>query len=705
MRIQPVLLLFVVATAHGDDPSKHWAFQPVQRPAVPQARNASWVKNPIDSFIAAGHEKVGLTPSKVADPQTLARRMAFDLTGLPLTPDEQNVFLRDCDSVPDASCDKLVERLLASPHYGERWGRHWLDVARYADSEGYESDHVRPYAWRYRDYVVKSFNDDKPFDRFIKEQIAGDELLPLTDENLIATGFLAASRLSSNEEDKARQFNDIYVDIVNATASAFLALTMNCAQCHSHKIDPISHKDYYRFLGFFVKGMPNNLALKDPDGWKKFNATKPVEYDSARHLLQAIYEKSHTRLVDDARKLLSKEQLAALDALPGKRTPAQQKIALEADVKLQFLVAQIERAIPPDDKPLYDELKKKIAAMEKGMTDPPQTFGFYSPITSANKIDVLPMKGFYPPPYRPEALANARSFLLLGGDAHRRADALDAGFPTLFGVTPEGASRRRDLANWLTDPKNPLTARVWVNRIWQYHFGRGIVASSSDFGLKGSRPSHPALLDWLASELIRSGWKTKHIHRLILSSNTYRQSSAPNEANARIDPDNLLHWHWTPRRLEVEAIRDSMLAVSGELDPSLEGTPDIDENKSVRRTIYLLHKRQKPPAVLSLFDAPTAATESCFHRLASTVPLQALYLLNNQFAVARGKAFAERVRKSVGDDRAKQIEAVFLLALGRLPNVEEKSVTNDFLSAIPSGDALTLFSQVIMNLNEFVFID
>ncbi len=698
------LLLFAV-NAQAGDPAKHWAFRPVERPAVPNVKSTAWIQNPIDGFIAARHEAKGLTPAPTADARTLLRRVSFDLTGLPPTPEEIDRFLREYAAMPQAAYESVIERLLASPQYGERWGRHWLDVARYADSEGYESDHIRPYAWRYRDYVVKSFKDDKPFDRFILEQIAGDELTPYSDENLIATGFLASARLSSNEEDKARQFNDVYVDIVNATTSAFLSLTMNCAQCHTHKIDPISYKDYYRFLGFFVKGMPNNLALKDPGGWKKFNAAKPAEYDPARKLQQAIYDQAHAKLTEDTRKTFTTEQLAALDAPPGQRTPEQQKIALEADVKLQFLVAQVERAIPAEDKPLYDELKKKIAAMEKGMPDPPQTLGFYSPVTSPNAIDVLPMKGFYPPPYRPKSLAQARSFVLLGGDVHRRGEILDAGWPSLFGSTPVRVSSRRDLANWLIDPKNPLTARVWVNRIWQYHFGRGIVATSGDFGLKGSPPSHPELLDWLASELIRSGWKTKHIHRLILTSNTYRQSSRPNDANAKVDPDNLLLWHWMPRRLEVEAIRDSMLAVSGELNRDIGGAPDVAENKSVRRTIYLLHKRQKSMAILSLFDAPTAATESCFRRLISTVPLQSLYLLNNEFSLARAKALAERVRKEAGSDCDKQVERVFVLTLGRPPDDKEKAAAGEFMNAVASGDALVLFAQALMNVNEFVYVE
>jgi hypothetical protein len=716
---------------------KHWAFQPVTRPQVPVSREpkaSAWVRNPIDAYVLAKHQAKGLMPAPEADRRTLLRRLSFDLTGLPPTPEQIDAFVND--KSPDAY-EKQVERLLASPAYGERWGRHWLDVARYADSEGYESDHIRPYAWRYRDWVVKAFNDDKPFDRFILEQLAGDELTPYCDTHLIATGFLAAARLSSNEEDRARQFNDMYVDIANATGSAFLGLTFNCAQCHDHKFDPISHRDYYRFQGFFLKGMPYNFALADPAGRREYEAAKPAEYDPARTLLRLTLDKGKAKLDAKARDSLTPAEREAYDTPADLRTPAQHALAVVADLKFQYTLAQMENAIPAEDKPLYAELKKKVAAIEAKLPDPPQTWGFYSPATSPHRIDVLPMRGFYPPPFNSEALGRARPFVLLAGDAHRRGAALDVGWPAFFGPTPPTAVSkhpRTALANWLTDPKNPLTARVWVNRIWHYHFGRGLVDTGGDFGLRGSPPSHPELLDWLASELMKSTtpasgsprpaaaagadkardagptgqppeWSAKHIHRLIVTSSTYRQSTRGDAASVSRDPDNRYLARWKPRRLEAEAVRDVMLAVSGELDPAIGGKPDTDETKSLRRGLYLLQKRQKPPAVQLLFDGPTGATESCPRRVGSVTPLSTLFLLNNPFVVQRAKLFANRVGKIAGDDREKQTETAFRLAFGRLPSAEERKLVAAYFEKNDEADPLVWLCHVLYLTNEFTTLE
>jgi hypothetical protein len=685
--------------------SAHWAFRAVHRPEVPVVKNKNWVRNPIDAFLAAAHEAKGLTPAPEASRRVLLRRLALDLTGLPPTAEEIEAFEADRS---DGAYEKQVDRLLKSPAHGERWARHWLDLARWAESEGYESDHPRPFAWRYRDYVVRCFNEDRSYDRFLREQIAGDELLPYRDENLIATGFLASGRLSSNEEDRARQRNDVLVDIVNATGSTVLGLTLNCAQCHSHKFDPISARDYYRFQGFFVSGMPGNLALKDPQLWKKYEAVKPPEYDAARKLMQTLFDGAKARLVAEARSALTPAQRKILDTPPEKRSAAEEEIARQASLKLEISMARTESAIAPEDRVLYGELKKKIATLEKKMLEPPQTFGFYSPL-SPTRIDVLPMKGFYPPPFDRQALVRTKPYLLMQGDVHRRGPEVDVGWPAVFGPTPRdkvAKAPRSVLVDWLVDSKNPLTARVWVNRIWQYHFGRGLVATPSDFGTHGAAPSHPELLDWLASELIRSGWSTRHIHRLIVTSAAYRQAATGRKENAKLDPDNRLCWHWTPRRLEVEAIRDSMLAVSGELDRRMSGPSDADEGASVRRTLYLFQKRQKTPEVQTLFDGPGAATESCPRRDASTVPLQALYLLNNDFAVKRAAALAVKVRATAGDDRGTQIVAAFRRVLGRNPEEDERKLTERFFAAVDDDEAaLAQFCQSLLNLNEFVYLE
>jgi hypothetical protein len=686
----------------------HWAFRPIAAVKPPLVENAGWVRNPIDAFIAAAHEEQGLTPAPPAEGRTLLRRLSLDLLGLPPSPEEMDAFLQD--RARDAY-ERVVARWLASPHHGERWARHWLDVARWAESEGYESNHLRPYAWRYRDYVVQAFNRDKPFDRFVREQLAGDEITPYADENLIATGFLAAARLSSNEEDKALQRNDIYVDIVNATASAFLGLTMNCAQCHNHKFDSLTARDYYRLLGFFVKGQPANLALHDKALRAEYEAQRPPEHEPARKLRDALFNSGRARKNAEVRKGLAPEAREAYDLPPEKRSKAQEKLARETDLLFQFTANQIEKAIPLEDKKLYDELKKKLEAMEKKMPDRPQTFGFYSPVTSPTKIEVLPMKGFYPLPYEPTELARATSRILVQGDVHRPSFEVDVGWPAVFGPVPPSAVQRTPrlaLADWLTDAKNPLTARVYVNRLWHYHFGRGLVATPGDFGTKGAPPTHPQLLDWLAGELIRSGWSTRHMHRLIVTSATYRQSSRPHADNARIDPDNKLWWRWQPRRLEAEAIRDAMLAVSGELDPKIGGPSAPADEKNRRRSLYLLQRRGSVPAAQALFDGPNAILESCAARHVSTVPLQALYLLNNDFSLNRAKAFAQRVIDKAGSDRDRQVETAFLLALGRPLEEGDRRLARRFFESQPADgsayQALVHFCQALMNVNEFVYI-
>jgi hypothetical protein len=345
----------------------HWAFQPVSSPAIPAVKDPRWVHNPIDAFIAAGHEARGLTPAPEASRRVLIRRLTFDLTGLPPTPAEVEAFVSD--PRPDAY-ERLADRLLASPHYGERWGRHWLDLARWAESEGYESNHPRRYAWRYRDYVVRAFNEDRPYARFVREQVAGDEIRPYSDDNLVATGFLAAARLSSNEEDTARQRNDVLVDIVNATAQTFLGLTFNCAQCHNHKFDPIPARDYYRFMGFFIKGQPSNLALRDPALCGAYEAARPPEYEPARRLRDLLFERARSLLAARVKKTLPAGQLQALAIPSDRRSAEQEEKAREAGLKLLFGADQVEKVIPAADRPLYRELKKKVSPLpsEKSRT-------------------------------------------------------------------------------------------------------------------------------------------------------------------------------------------------------------------------------------------------------------------------------------------------------------------------------------------------
>jgi len=580
---------------------QHWAFQPPKRPAVPNVRRGKWVRNSIDAFVAEKHESMALEHAPEASRHVLIRRLSFDLLGLPPSPAEIESFVNDTAS--DA-CERLIERLLSSPHYGERWGRHWLDLARWAETDGYEANDLRTSAWHYRDYVVKSFNQDKPYDRFLREQITGDELLPYSDENLIATGFLAAGRLNNNEEDKAIQRNEMLVDVANAAASGTLGLTLNCAQCHDHKFDPLTARDYYRFQGFFLRGQMNTLLLKDPELWKTYEASIPPELEIARKLRCALYDPARARLIEEAQAKLSAESLAALKVPADKRTPDQVELAKKAEKDLSFSKDKVEKALSEDDQKLFKELEKKIANIEKDLKErKPQTWGFYSPMTSPHHVETLPGRGMYPLPYEPQKLKEAKVRLLKRGDVRRPGDDLSPGLPEIL-LGSARSARQRDvqtgarefrsdevsvaihsrsaLVDWLTSRNNPLTARVWVNFIWQQHFGRGLVTAAGDFGTQGAKPTHPELLDWLATELVRCGWSTKHIHRLIVLSNTYRQASQPNAANAKIDPDNIFLWRWSPRRLEAEVIRDAVLAVSGELDRPLGG-PSVSPGEEKRR--------------------------------------------------------------------------------------------------------------------------
>ena len=708
-------------------PPLPWAFRPLRRPALPKVKRRDWIRTPVDAYIASVHEARGLTPAPEASRSVLLRRLSLDLTGLPPTLEEVEAFRSD--TAPDAY-ERVVERLLASPHYGERWGRHWLDVARWADSEGYENNNLRPFAWRYRDYVVRSFNSDKPFDRFLKEQIAGDELLPYCDDNLIATGFLAAARYSSNEEDKAMQRNDVLVDITNATASAFLGLTLHCAQCHDHKFDPLTQKDYYRLQGFFVRGQMNNLALQAPELWKEYEAAIPKEYGPTQEKQQALYTAVRSRLTAAARQSLTPEARAALETAEGQRTPEQRERAKQAEASLKIPDSEVESAFTEAEKREAEALKKALDEFRKRLPPKPQTIGFYSPATSPTPVEVMQMEANYPLPYEPESLKKTRPRLLLRGDAHRPGEVLEAGWPALFGPTPAPIAQkgsRSALADWLTSPSHPLTARVWANRVWQYHFGRGLCATPGDFGVKSAPPSHPELLDYLASELIRSGWSAKHLHRLIVLSSAYRQASRPHTANARKDPANRSLWRWMPRRLEAEAIRDMLLAVSGELDRAVGGpgvplknynkyvieTPSED-GKTLRRSLYLRQMRDFSPPMQALFDGPTA-NESCPRRHVSTVALQPLFLLNSAFVVDRAKAFAQRVAALAGRDPGRQVETAFRLALSRPPDSTERGALLRFLeeaqkerpavSGPEPSQPLMHLCHLLFNLDELITME
>ena len=641
--------------------SEHWAFQPIRNVTVPIVSDEDAVRTPVDAFIIHKQQPAGVTSVGTANWSTLRRRIALDLTGLP--PSEFR-FLERAES--HDQLDDAIDRLLETDAFGERWGRHWLDVARWAESNGYQHNRFRPNAWQYRDYVVQSFKQDTPYDQFIREQLAGDQLAAQllassagsdgkTAEAIIATGFLAAARYSGNELDKEIQRNDILVDITNATSRAFLGITMECAQCHTHKFDPFTIRDYYRLQAFFSDGQPANVVVQPRS-----------------ELLQQLVE-TRSQLFHSVKARLVKAKRDAGAPQPILIIPKSVVAGMTAHERKSF--RQLEAAI----------------------SEFPQTWGWAG---AESGFPVAPHEMRWPLPWNPEERRRASTYLRLRGDVKSVGPEVEAGWPMVFGGAPADAGGRIDLANWIASPKNPLTARVWVNRIWQWHFGRGIVETSADFGTEGSRPSHPELLDWLASELIRSGWRSRHIHRLIMRSNTYRQASFSQEENESADPANRTWWRWMPRRLESEAVRDSALAIAGVLDRSVGGpsVPVKSTEPSSRRSIYLRHERQRIPEDLALFDSPPALT-ACSRRMTSTVALQPLYLLNSPQMQLVSQQFADRVRE-IADEETAYGSTAFKLALGREADRDEEDMLRSFLA----DSSLELLCQSLLNLNEFVYL-
>ena len=671
---------------------KHWAFIPPIRPAVPAVKNKAWARNPIDHFILAKIEERGWQPSPAAEKRVALRRVFLDLTGLPPTLGEQDAFLGE--KSPDAFA-KLVDDLLARTSYGERWGRHWLDLARYAESNGYERDAAKPSVWRYRDYVISAFNTDKPYDRFIREQIAGDELPDANAETLIATGFHRLGPWDDEPADSLQDRADQVDDMIRTTSQAFLGVTLGCARCHDHKFDPLTARDYYSLAAVFAPLKRTQSGRSDLDA--------PA---GTRAELAVLAERD--------------QRIAALtNALKSASAELRRELATTTEVAL----TELRRATPD-----------------------------------------LP-RGYFPS--EPSSAA-PKSFVLLRGSAHNLGPevfpavpvALTAKQPS-FPASDEFTTRRRlTVANWIASADNPLTARVLVNRVWQHHFGEGLVRTASDFGLIGTAPTHPELLDWLADWFVKEGgWSVKKLHRLILASATWQQASGNAEGGMRNaesatlrasaiphseDPENLLLSRFPYRRLEVEAIRDSMLAVSGRLNPRVGGPsmypevpkeafagssdPDkiwkpFDETDASRRTVYAFLKRSFMVPMLEVLDV-CDTTQSSDKRAVTSVAPQALTLFNGAFVNRQARHFADRLRREVGANLDAQIERAWRLALVRPPKTGELTAMRRFLAeetanqtkeSTASGKpvsseaavhaALTQMCRVVLNLNEFVYPD
>jgi len=638
----------------------YWAFQPLPTIEPPTPKRSDWARTPIDRFILAKLEADDLQPNPMARPRTLIRRIYFDLIGLPPTPQEVEAFLRDCGvdpakatseeseiRIPHSAIQKLVDRLLASEHYGERWARHWLDVARFAESHGFEQDYDRPHAYHYRDFVIKALNQDMPYDQFVRWQIAGDEIAPDDPLAMMATGFLGAgvfpTQLTEKEFESARY--DELDDMVATIGTSMLGLTIGCARCHDHKYDPIPQADYYRMVSTFTTTIRSEIELNVPD---------PQSGDMKKTKVMVCSE-----------------------GVP--------KMKHHAD----------GRGFPHFYPKTY-YLKRGDPNQKQG--EAPQGF-----------LQVL-MRSEPPAESGEQTLAESAS------------DSVD---PVALSKTwrvepPDGwrtSYRRRSLANWMTDVDRgagDLLARVIVNRVWHHHFGRGLVPTPNDFGAQAERPSHPQLLDWLAADFIAHGWQMKRLHRQILTSSVYLQSSDYDESKAKSDPDNRLLWRYKPQRLEAEAIRDAMLAVSGQLDRRMFGPGTLDEGMR-RRSIYFTIKRSKLIPMMQLFDQPEPLV-SQGRRPATTIAPQALLFMNNDHVRGYARAFAVRLASAAEQSLADAVREGYRIALARPPTEEEVQTNVAFLerqtesyAAENKADARQLaladFCQVLFSLNEFVFVE
>jgi hypothetical protein len=626
-----------------------WAFERVKKNEPPVVSDADWSKSPIDRFVFAALTERGLKPAPPASKLELVRRVYFDVTGLPPTPEEIQSFINDAS--PDAY-EKLVDRLLASPRFGERWAQHWLDVVRYAETEGFEYDRHLPEAWRYRDYVIDSINRDKPYDRFVAEQVAGDEIAPGNVECESAAIFyrLGAVRRNAGNPDIVASRNEVLTERTDMIGSAFLGLTIGCARCHDHKFDPILQKDYYSLQAYLAATEEHDISLASDEEKQEFQK---------------------------------------------KSAPIQAQLR---QLRRQVMGAQGEQRA---------KLNEQIEELEDSLPPAPATI----------------------PGIKDDTEHRTEIHILKRGEWEKKGDAVGPRPPSvmvaddLSDLPADAPNPRRQLARWLTDPANPLTARVIVNRLWQGHFGTGIVKTANNFGVNGERPTHPQLLDYLAAQLAEEGWHLKPLHRMILLSCAYRQSNvSPITTSAmKIDPDDRYLWRFPRRRLSAEEIRDAMLSASGKLNISKVGGPSVmvpvdkeliallykpsqwqvatKQEEQFRRSIYLIAKRNLRLPFMETFDQPALQT-SCSRRESSTHAPQALEMLNGRLANEQAAAFAARLEKECGSDHAKIAERAYWLAMGRAPTDREREISLAFLKDQSTKE----FALAMYNLNGFLYV-
>nr|ACO70936.1 hypothetical protein [uncultured Verrucomicrobiota bacterium] len=766
--------------AFTDEERAWWSLQPIKKPSIPAVSNLkSPVSNSIDAFISQKLAEKKLTFSPQADPATLIRRITFDLTGLPPTPEEIAAFQAAFIQHPESSIQDLVSRLLASTAYGERWGRHWLDVAGYADSDGYtEKDPERAHAWKFRDYVIRSLNDDKPFNQFVREQLAGDEIAAAEKLNadaptpqqreryadlLTATGFLRMAPDGTSVQSDITSQNACISDTIKIVSAALYGMTIGCAQCHDHRYDPITQADYYRLRAVFEPGF-DTKAWRSPAGRLVSLQTKEQRAEADKIELEA-------KKIDDARlakqeefitevldKEIAKADEAVRDALrtayrtvAAKRTPDQVKLLKAWPRVNQLTSGSLYLYDTTNNTKHAAELKKMVddaAAVRatKPKQEFVQAFSELPKAPSAVPATFLFNRG---QPDQPKQQVQPGDLSVLAGWRHVELPAKSATLPT--------TGRRLAFADSMTDGRHPLLARVIVNRVWMHHFGKGLVASVGDFGVLGSKPSHPELLDWLSSEFMESGWSLKHLHQLILSSRTWQQSSRRDAARDRIDPDNRFLSRQNVQRLEAETLRDALLAVSGKLNTKLRGNPvpvmfneegqivigaDTTDTagrqtgkfiplngEEFRRSIYVQIRRTRPLEMFATFDAPSMMDAVCESRPVTTVSPQSLLLMNNGYMREAAQYFAQRLQAECGPDVEKKITRAWQLGFGRTPSMSDVQSASEFVAAqtehyrthpaklehvtgpaetkdaSPELLGLTAFCHALLSANEFLYVD
>jgi hypothetical protein len=731
MANEPAEDLVASDASASDADRQHWSYLPVTRPAVPVTGRKSWVRNEIDAFVVHKLEQRGWRPAPAAPAHALARRMYLDLLGLPPTLKEQQALL---DDPSHDAFDALVDQLLDRPGYGERWGRHWLDLVRFAETNGYERDAIKPHVWRYRDYTIRSFNEDKPYDQFILEQLAGDELSDSSTETLIATGFFRLGPWDDEPANFAEDRFDQLDDMLNATAQTFLGITLACARCHDHKFEAYTQRDYYRMIAILD-------PLKRPQSGRS-------DIDSPAGSFQqlALRAERDKQISKQEETILNNSREAAATWLA--RIKAKE---LQSDLPEKVLEALgIEASTRDADQQqqVRSHLPQVIEALAPLLNDQ-QKSNCQASLLEIQRLKTetpdLP-RGYF---YVESSPSPPVTHLLLRGKANSPGPAVEPGVPGVLtesqprflAPTAKTTQRRLSLARWIASPQNPLTARVIVNRVWQHHFGEGIVRTPSDFGVMGSHPTHQQLLDWLADWFVNEGgWSLKNLHRLIMSSNTYRMSNSWNGKYAAVDPENNLLWRRPYRRLEVEAIRDSMLAISGQLNRTMYGPsmypfvpgevldghadkqsiwPDFIEAEANRRTIYAYVKRSMIVPFLEVMDL-CDTTRPTPQRLVTSVAPQALTMFNGDFVNRQARYFAERLVKQAGPDSSEQVRLAYRLALCREPTKREGKLMVNFLLTETVNEldenkdiddeaarhyALVQMCRVILNLNELVYGD